>query len=213
MKILFLDTSSTVITIALLKDLNLIKTIQEKNDHQLSARIFPLIDELFTSVEWNINDIERIFVVNGPGSFTGIRIGVTIAKVLAWTRNIPISTISELELLATTNHKHKYIVPCIDARREAVFAGIYDNSGSVLNDQYITIQKLNNIIDEKKDVVAVSYDDLTLNCEVIKPQIDIKKIVEKHINDKFLNPHEVNPIYLKLTEAEEKHINDSQVSN
>ena len=213
MKILFLDTSSTVITVALLEDLNLIKTIQEKNDHQLSARIFPLIDEIFTSVNWNINDIERIFVVNGPGSFTGIRIGVTIAKVLAWANNIPISTISELELLATTKHNQKYIASCIDARRDAVFAGIYDSSGNVLNDQYITISELNNIIDEKKDIVAVSYDDLTLKCDVVKPQIDIKTIVEKHINDKCLNPHEVNPIYLKLTEAEEKHKNDSKVSN
>ena len=75
------------------------------------------------------------------------------------------------------------------------------------------VTELGSVIDEKKDVVAVSYDDLTLKCNVIKPQIDIKKIVEKHINDKCLNPHEVNPIYLKLTEAEEKHKNDSKVSN
>lgn len=213
MKILFLDTSSTIITVALLENLNIVKLIQEENDHQLSSRIFPIIDDAFNSVNWNINDIERIFVVNGPGSFTGIRIGVTIAKVLAWANNIPISTISELELLATTKHNQKFIISCIDARREAVFAGVYDNMGNVLGDQYITISKLNDIIEEKEDIVAVSYDDLELKCDVIKPEINLKMIVDKHLNDECLNPHEVNPIYLKLTEAEEKHKNDSKVSN
>jgi len=71
------------------------------------------------------DEITKIIVVNGPGSFTGIRIGVTIAKVYAWTLKIDITTITSLEAMALSSKSNTtYKVPMIDARRGYVFAGI-----------------------------------------------------------------------------------------
>ena len=69
-------------------------------------------------------------MVNGPGSFTGIRVGVSIDKVIAWGFNIPIIPVSSLELLATTNQEFKYSIPIIDARRGYVYAGVYDSENN-----------------------------------------------------------------------------------
>ena len=147
--------------------------------------------------------IDRIYVVNGPGSFTGIRIGVTIAKMMAWTLNKEIVTISELELLATTDFDTDYIIPWIDARRKAVFAGVYDKNGNVVEDKYIKIQDLQESLENNKTYTFVSYDDVDEIKDSIKPEIDVLKVIERHQRDKSLNPHSVNPNYLKMTEAEE----------
>lgn len=202
MKSLFIDTASNRIILALLNDHKVLVEINEENDHSLSSRIFPLIDKLLSEGNCKVDDIKRIYVVHGPGSFTGIRVGVTIAKTYAWAKKLEIIPISELELLATTPYATDYIVPYIDARREAVYAGIYNIDGDVVEDSYITIEDL-----KKKyptgTICSVSYDSCDLGIEQIEPHINIEKLVEKHKNDHPMNPHEVNPMYLKRTEAEE----------
>ena len=200
---LFIDTSSSRIVVALTKNSQLINIINEVNGHDLSSRALPLIDKLFKMSNTEPSAIDRIYVVNGPGSFTGIRIGVTIAKMMAWTLNKEIVTISELELLATTDFDTDYIIPWIDARRKAVFAGVYDKNGNVVEDKYIKIQDLQESLENKKTYTFVSYDDVDEIKDSIKPEIDVLKVIERHQRDKSLNPHSVNPNYLKMTEAEE----------
>lgn len=209
MRSLFIDTASSRIILGLLEGHQLVNMINEENDHSLSSRIFPLIDRLFYDAQWSVDDIKRIYVVIGPGSFTGIRIGVTIAKTFAWAKNLEIIPLSELELLATTPHSTDYLVPYIDARREAVYAGIYKADRIVMDDAYISINSLKAQY-PNESIVAVSYDQCDLGIEQIKPEINISKIVEKHEQDASKNPHEVNPVYLKLTEAEENLNRDSK---
>lgn len=200
---LFIDTSSSRIVVALTKDSQLINIINEVNGHDLSSRALPLIDKLLKMSNTEPSAIDRIYVVNGPGSFTGIRIGVTIAKMMAWTLNKEIVTISELELLATTDFDTDYIIPWIDARRKAVFAGVYDKNGNVIEDKYIKIKDLQESLETNKTYTFVSYDDVDEIKDSIKPEIDVLKVIERHQRDKSLNPHSVNPNYLKMTEAEE----------
>jgi tRNA threonylcarbamoyladenosine biosynthesis protein TsaB len=200
---LFIDTSSSRIVVALTKNSQLINIINEVNGHDLSSRALPLIDKLLKMSNTEPSAIDRIYVVNGPGSFTGIRIGVTIAKMMAWTLNKEIVTISELELLATTDFDTDYIIPWIDARRKAVFAGVYDKNGNVVEDKYIKIQDLQESLENNKTYTFVSYDDVDEIKDSIKPEIDVLKVIERHQRDKSLNPHSVNPNYLKMTEAEE----------
>lgn len=200
---LFIDTSSSRIVVALTKNSQLINIINEVNGHDLSSRALPLIDKLLKMSNTEPSAIDRIYVVNGPGSFTGIRIGVTIAKMMAWTLNKEIVTISELELLATTEFDTDYIIPWIDARRKAVFAGVYDKNGNVVEDKYIKIQDLQESLENNKTYTFVSYDDVDEIKDSIKPEIDVLKVIERHQRDKSLNPHSVNPNYLKMTEAEE----------
>ncbi len=198
MKCLFLDTSSFFVTIALLEDDQVLYLFQNSITDDMSSKIMPIIEDAFNKVAFSINDIDKIIVVNGPGSFTGIRIGVTIAKVLAWSLNKDIITVSSLEFLATTYCSTEKIVPMIDARRGYVYAGIYNsNLEHLLADQYIKYDDLVKMVDVG---TFVSFDHLP---KVVRPQLNIKKIVSKHRFDPGINPHLVNPNYLKKTEAEE----------
>lgn len=204
---LFLDTCNHNIIVAIIKNDETIykKNIENKND--LSEKLLPIIKEGIESTNHKINDIEKIYISNGPGSFTGIRIGVTVAKTLAWALKKDIITISSLEVIASINTDKKYICPLIDARRGAVYTGIYDNDlNEIISNTYTNMNEfIENLNINKEDILFVSYENLLDNIEL--PNVDIIKIINKHKNDISINSHQVNPIYLKLTEAEEK-LND-----
>lgn len=200
---LFLDTSTKNITISIIKDFEQIYFFHEEIFEDLSVKILPLIDDALKECSLKINDIKKIYVTIGPGSFTGIRIGLTIMKVLAWSLNIEIIPLSSLELLASTKTTTDYIIPYIDARRGNCFIAIYDNDLNVIsNDQFVNFLEFMNNIDKLKTYKIVTYDELDNNNK-IKPEIDVLKVINRHKNDSAVNPHTVNPNYLKLTEAEE----------
>lgn len=194
MKYLFIDTTQFFVTVALIKDNNIVALYNDFITDDMSSKIFPIIDSLFKKVDFKINNINKIYVVNGPGSFTGIRIGVTIAKVLASQMNIDICPISSLEYMASGTNKN--CLALIDAKRGYVYAGAYDsNLNCIYEDKYVLL----NDIDLSKYDKIVSYNNI-VNSQ--KPNLDIIKIISKY-KDKKVNPHQVNPNYLKLTEAEE----------
>lgn len=200
----FIDTAASRIILGIIADGEVLKEINVENSHDLSTRIFPLIDELFSATHVCAKDVTRIYVVNGPGSFTGVRIGVTIAKTMAWTLKKEIVTISELELMATTNTSTTYIVPMIDARREAIYGAIYDRNGNIiLKEQYITTESLLNQIPDLEDVTFLGYEPVLKRAKIETPVVDLRKMIARHQTDLPLNPHQVNPNYLKQTEAEE----------
>lgn len=200
MNYLFIDTSSTNVVVAIVKDTNIVSCFNKKVDLDLSVNILPIISKIFDESKMVPNDIDTIFVVNGPGSFTGIRIGVTIAKTYAWSLKKKIIPISSLEFIATTRVNEEYIIPLIDARRGYVYAGIYDSKLNIKNnDEYISLEELTK--KAPKNSIYVSYDDV--NIDHIKPNVDVVRLIQKHINDKDINAHILNPNYLKMTEAEE----------
>ena len=124
---LFIDTATSRLIVGIYKDNKelYLENVEAHND--LSSRVLPTIKKICEEVNIKINDVDEIYVVNGPGSFTGIRVGVTIAKTLAWSLNKKIYTVSELQLQASCG-KSKYIVPMIDARRGYVYAGVYNKN-------------------------------------------------------------------------------------
>ena len=107
---LYIDTSSSYLYAGIVKDSNLLVEVQEELGHNLSEVALPKIVEMFDKTNLSAKDINKIIVVNGPGSFTGIRVGLTIAKVFAWSLNIPITTITSLEAMATSINSDKLLV-------------------------------------------------------------------------------------------------------
>lgn len=199
---LFIDTSNFKLIIGIIDESkNIIKAYYNENlKGDLSSKIFDVLKNCIDQSEIIPNDIDKIYIVTGPGSFTGVRIGVTIAKTYAWALKKKVIPISSLEVLASTHCNTKYVVPMIDARREAVYAGIYDNDlNIILPDSYITLEDLNSKL--LGDYTFISDDEIT-NYNVTNSNIDILKVINKHINDNGINPHELKPNYLKLTEAE-----------
>lgn len=198
MMYLLIDTSLKYPTVSIIEDDKVLYLFHEEINSDMSSKIMPIIDEGFKSINKKIEDIDKIFVVNGPGSFTGIRIGVTIGKTIAWALKKEIVTISSLEFMATTDVGTKYIVPTIDARRGNVFSGIYDKDLNIIKeDKLINLENLKKSIDSNYTIVSYDLDNV---------KVDVLKIINKHKNDKSLNPHSVNPNYLKLTEAEESRL-------
>ena len=209
---LYLDTSSSFLYTAILKDDLVYAEIKEKLDNNLSKYTLPRIGEMLKVKNISIDDINLIIAVNGPGSFTGIRIGLTIAKTLAFSKNIPIITISSLEAMAYSyDGDYDYVVPAIDARRDYLYASIYDtkNNNFIKNEKHIFIDTLNIALDTlpskicfiTNDVIKASYD-----IQPYEPKIE--KIYKHVKNRKPVNPHSIDANYLKLTEAEEKKLSE-----
>lgn len=207
MKIFYLDTSSNYLYTAILEDTKVISEIKEKLDRDLSSLALFKIEEMFKNNNMDLNDIEKIIVVNGPGSFTGVRIGLTIAKTISWAKKIPIIQISSLEAMAlSSNNKYNYTVPAIDARRNYVFAAIYDNVNKsfILKEQYISINTLEAAMGNLgDDITYISNDKLNTEYNIQEYVPDIAYIVENVMNREGINPHSVDANYLKMTEAEE----------
>lgn len=193
MNYLFIDTSNSLI-IGVVKDYKLTYFINE-DTKETSVKVMPYLDEALTKSNLDIKDINKIFVVNGPGSFTGIRVGVTIAKIISYCLNIPIIAINELELMASNNDTNS--VALIDARRGFVYGAIYDKDLNIIKEPvHILLTELEKFYPDEYKII-----------DTIEP--DIIRIIKKHENDEIINPHELKPNYLKLTEAEEK-LNDTR---
>lgn len=192
MNYLFLDTASSRVIISFIRNNEIIFNVNLQNDNNLSNKLMVLIDENFKKNNLKPADINKIFVVNGPGSFTGIRCGVTVAKTLAFLLNIEIASISELETMASGYDE--VVCPIIDARRGYVFAGIYDGIKNIAPDRYISYDEITKGFKGKN----VSYDYEN----AYEPKVDILKLINKY-KDESINPHLLVPNYLKKTEAEE----------
>ena len=200
MKYLFIYSATTNLVVAIINDGKIAYIYNNNDNHDTSSKMMPVLAEAFENVGLKPQDIDKIFAVTGPGSFTGIRVGLTVAKTMAYTLNIPIVPISSLEVMASGNGG----TALINARRGYVFAGTYDNDlNNVYPDSYV-------LMNDSLAKPYISYD--SFDFETIKPNIDVLKVVKKHENDESVNPHTINPNYLKLTEAEEKLKNHDRES-
>ena len=208
MTLFYIDTTSSYLYTAIVKDNNLL--IERKKDlgKNLSVETISIVSEMFNEVNVKPTDVDKIIVVNGPGSFTGIRIGVTLAKIMAYSLNIPITTITSLEAMAKSIKTDKLVVPIINARREACYAAIYDNDKEIMPGKYLTIESLKMfLLGLNKEYVFISNDKFNFNVEKYNP--DILNIVNFYQDKECIKPHLVNPVYLKLTEAEENRLKEN----
>lgn len=207
MTLFYIDTTSKYLYAGIVQDHKLVSEKKECLSHDLSTFTVNEVSKMFDEVGLKPTDIDKIIVVNGPGSFTGIRIGITLAKIFAWSLNKKITTISSLEAMSKSIKTDKLIVPIIDARRNACYAAIYDGNEEVLKGQYLSLEKLNLFLKGLgKEYIFVSNDKF--NFETVSYNPDILAIVETYQNREEVNPHMVNPMYLKLTEAEENKLKE-----
>ena len=198
MKYLFVDSATATLVVAIIVDGEIKYIFNEPTGKDMSIMVMPIIKEAFTTSNLKPQDIDKIFVTIGPGSFTGIRVGLTAVKVMAWALKIPVIPISSLEVIASgTPGSHN--IALIDARRGYVYAGGYDKKlVNFYKDRHILLE------DIKEKGKYISYDMVKGS---LKPKIDILKVIKKHEKNKGINPHKLNPNYLKLTEAEESKLN------
>jgi tRNA threonylcarbamoyladenosine biosynthesis protein TsaB len=175
--ILNIDTAVEIASVCLSNDDNVISlaTNESRNDH--AAWLHNAIHELVQHERLRIDNIEAIAVSIGPGSYTGLRLGLSAAKGLCYTLNIPLITIGTLKMMAHAVNKEApgLICPVIDARRMEAFTAVYDKL-------YHEIVKPNSMIVEKN-----SFADLLSSHHVIFCGNAIKKLqdVLSHVNAAF----------------------------
>lgn len=210
MRILYIDTTSNYLYSCYSENEQITGKIEEQLDKDLSVFTLSRIEKMLSENNIKPKDLDKILVVNGPGSFTGIRIGVTIAKTMAHTLKKEISTVSSLKVMATSSKKEAdYYIPMIDARRNFVFAAIYDkNNNEVLKEQYINLEALKVAINNLPgEYTVITNNNIDIpNIESYNPNFE--KIIRSYKDNESVSAHSVNPIYLKLTEAEEKKMEE-----
>lgn len=186
---LFISTFSELITIGLLKDGKEIDRLEQVSSRNHSIYTIPMIEELLDKNEIKTNYLNEIIVVNGPGSFTGVRIGVTIAKTLAYTLDITIKTITSLEAYAVsyTSDKNKLVaIPDLKGK----YIGYFTKDNDLLSNYiYLNNKEYDKYIEDKKEYL-IENDSFNLN--------DIYNYLK---NKEGINPHLVNPIYIKGIDA------------
>ena len=180
--ILFIDTHDELITVGLKNGEELYLKTQE-SEYSHSIYTMPMIESLFKDNNFNVKDLKKIIVVNGPGSFTGIRIGLSIAKTMAYALNIDINTISSLTAYLISNNNGE--------KRRAV---IEDNKG-----YYISVfdENDNNIVPE-----FYSENDEYSEYKTVESKLDVNKIIDYCKDMKSENPHFVKANYVKKIEVE-----------
>jgi tRNA threonylcarbamoyladenosine biosynthesis protein TsaB len=124
-KILAFDASGKSISAAALEGARILAESFENTGLNHSVRLLPMISAVLDSVGWKVRDLDRIAVVAGPGSFTGVRICVSTARALAQPFEIPCAAVNSLETLACANTFIGIVCPMLDARAGQVYASAY----------------------------------------------------------------------------------------
>ena len=175
MKVLGIDTSSMATSICVIEDDKLIceYTVNSKKTH--SQKLMPMIENMLNISDININEIDLIAICEGPGSFTGLRIGMSTAKAIAHIKNLPIIGVNSLEILAgNMNLCDKKICSILDAQRTQVYYGKYKFE----NNEIVELQNIDVIeIDELLQELSNSNDEWILVGEAVyKYEEKIKEI-------------------------------------
>ena len=198
---LFLDTSSKTLSVYIVKDNDIIyeKNITTNNDH--SKYLVPSIDEGLKLNNLKPNDVNKCYVVTGPGSFTGTRIAVTVGKTFCYSNNINVIPVSSLKQYIFSLDNYDYYVSIIKDKGNRLYYGIYDKDyNDIVTDKYNYLEVFEEDISKLKGKIAIISEE---GENTIKPKLDVIKLME-YYKDKEINPHYLKPNYLKKIEVEEK---------
>ena len=198
---LFLDTSSKTLSVYIVKDNEIIyeKNITTNNDH--SKYLVPSIDEGLRINNLKPSDVNKCYVVTGPGSFTGTRIAVTVGKTFAYSNNINVIPVSSLKQYIFSLDNYDYYVSIIKDKGNRLQYGIYDKDyNDIVTDKYNYLEVFEEDISKLKGKIAIISEE---GENTIKPKLDVIKLME-YYKDKEINPHYLKPNYLKKIEVEEK---------
>ena len=210
MKVLAFDTSSKALSLAILEDKQVLAetTINIKKNHSIT--LMPAIDFLMASLDWTPKDLDRIVVAEGPGSYTGLRIAVATAKILAHTLNIELVGMSSLLALVPYQQEGLF-VPLMDARRNNVYAGFYENAKPVMPEAHLPFERVIELIEGASQVTFVGeVGPFVEQIQEHLPRTNFKETLPSAANLALLawdkeadSLHDFVPNYLKRVEAEE----------
>lgn len=222
MNVLAIDTSNELLGIAVQKEGKPVIEFASHVNKDHSSRLMPAIVDAMAKAELSPESLTKIVVAQGPGSYTGVRIGITTAKTMAWALDIPVHPVSSLQALAYNGELFDgYVWPFFDARRRAIFTGLYQIEAGVVKE----------VISEVHTPIASFLEEVKKCAEKIlclSPHIDVfRSEIAEVLGEQAIIPkqrafhctrpanylylsetsvaehaHIVKPNYLRMTEAE-----------
>ena len=184
---LLIDTHDKDLLICLYKDDEVLdKEVNSTMNH--ASKCMPIINDILTRNSLDVHNLGEVIVVIGPGSFTGVRIGATIGKMLAYNLNIPIKTITSLDMYAISNESDKNKLVLIRDLKGS-YGAYYTSDNQIIDEAfYKSEDSLNEYLKDKEEYI-------------IDNEINLEKVKQFVNNTEAINPHKVNPIYIKEIEA------------
>ena len=230
MKILAIDTSSKICGVAIIENEKILIKLINDDEKTHSVKLMPMIDKAFKDTNLSLDNISLLACCTGPGSFTGVRIGIATIKAFSDVKNIPVVGITSLESLAYNvkqiSKPTSLICSLIDAKNENVYCGLYNfsndlNYANIFAENIdITISKIINVINEKQftDVIFVGdgskiykekLENSLKNSIFATENDDVQNIISianiafnKYNSGEYGNSSSLSPIYLKKSQAE-----------
>ncbi len=229
MKILAFDSTAKIASVAVCDDERLLGQYNIDNGLTQSELLLPMAENLLKSLKLDFSDIELIAVSTGPGSFTGVRIGVALAKGIAFSKNIPCVSVSTLdELCENISPLRGILAPCMDARRGQLYNALYESDGEnvvrLTPDRAISAKELaEELANFEGEDIYISGDGYevaraALSGAGIKvmntPPLLIsenayscaKAALKKYNVGEVLSDTELSPSYLRLPQAERERL-------
>lgn len=234
MYVLAVDTSSAVASCSIISEEKLVGEYLINNQLTHSEKTMPMIKDMIANSGVALEEIDYFAVVTGPGSFTGLRIGVATVKALAHVCGKPTVEVSSMEMLSRGyEYFEGIIIPMMDARRQRVFTGAFESKGSeikqILEDDVLEIDDLLEIAKAYKGNILLTGDAASMYYEKFVDALGERVRVASHVNTlaraswaaevamgkiragELSTYGEIKPNYLRKSQAEreydEKHAN------
>lgn len=215
MRILAIDTSTMISTVTISEDDIIIGDFNVNQQKTHSESLVPMIETLLKLLGLNLDDIDLFAIAKGPGSFTGLRISMTVIKTIGQVKNKRIIPISTLEALANNSSSARYKVVMLDARGNRVYGAVFspDLKEEIIKEDLYTIEdfssKVNdlNIEIELIGEISKKYKEMFNNPKLLPLQFNncigrsLIKLAEERKNQVY-NLYEISPNYLRKSQAE-----------
>lgn len=228
MRILAFESSAKSAAVALLQDGNLLGEYYQNGGQTHSRTLMKMAADLIENCDLTEQDIDAVAVAAGPGSFTGVRIGVAAAKGFAWARELPCYGVSTLEAMAmSAAHMNGMVCAAMDARRNQVYNALFLAENGKLTryseDRAISLEDLSNELASYNGVITLVGDGAALCHKMLSAKLNNLFLMPEHLRmqrasgvallanqmaEAGLQPSgaELTPNYLRLSQAEREKL-------
>ena len=228
MKTLALETSAKSVSVAVTENGTLLAQAYQDRGLTHSVTLMPLLDGMLKTAGLTLDDMDIIAVAQGPGSFTGIRIGVSAAKGLAWAKALPCCGVSTLEAMAQNlRHMDGLIVCSMDARRSQVYNAVFAAEGGQLTrltpDRAIALSQLAEelqgdprpklVVGDGAALCSGFLSEAGIPCRMAPAQLVMQNAVgvalaaeEMAARGETVSARDLVPVYLRLSQAERERL-------
>lgn len=223
MKVLAIDSTAKAASAAFVYDETVIAEYTRNTGHTHSETLMPMIEDVLRASSVRIEDVDLVAVSAGPGSFTGVRIGISLVKGLCFGRNIPIAAVSSMDALAMNLQGFEGVVcPVMDARRNQVYTAIYRNGVRMTQDMLIPCSELADMLKEHDCPIYFTGDAYELAHKLIddpnirptpigsrlQRAVSVAMAGIEYYNNKnnIFTDADVAPIYLRASQAERERL-------